>query len=312
MSGRQSASPWRREQRPRSVAKRHSLSVLGAERFFPRAALQLLQHRLGARHREFARLLDVERLDDSVFDQHRVALRADAHAFLDAVELEAHGTGKLAAAVAEHHDLALGPMLLAPGTHHEGVVDRHTRDRIDALGLERGNIADIARQVALRAGPGIGAGHREQHALFAAEQLVRGDFLDPLLRQIAQRHRRDLVTNLDCHRSLLSHFCPIRKTALPGICRSRSSAPTRVRSCQPCSEMRGRSDPSAISPAKSARSGPKRSSASEVKKWKPWIRAFWCSAKSRKLIAVGSPEELPKTTTMPRCSTRSMAAFSEA
>src|SRR5436853_3572896 len=113
------------------------------------AGLKLLEHRLGAGDRVFAGLLDMERLDDAVFDQHRVALRADPHAFLDAVELEAHGAGEVGVAVAEHHHLALGPMLLAPGTHHEGVVDRDTRDRIDTLGLERGNIADIARQVAL-------------------------------------------------------------------------------------------------------------------------------------------------------------------
>ena len=42
------------------------------------------------------------------------------------------------------------------------------------------------------------------------------------------------------------------------------------------------------------------------------MRAFWCSAKSRKVISVGSPEELPKATIVPRASTRSIAAFSEA
>src|SRR5437764_9445243 len=48
--------------------------------------LQLPEHRLGVGDREFARLFDVERLDDAVVDQHRIALRANPHAFLDAVE----------------------------------------------------------------------------------------------------------------------------------------------------------------------------------------------------------------------------------
>ena len=42
------------------------------------------------------------------------------------------------------------------------------------------------------------------------------------------------------------------------------------------------------------------------------MRAFGCSAKSRKLIAVGSPDELPKITIVPFASTRAIAAASEA
>src|SRR5690349_263697 len=68
-------------------------------------ASERLQHRLGAGDIELARLLDMQCLDDAVVDQHRVALGADPHPFLDAVELEPHRAGEVAAAVAEHHDL---------------------------------------------------------------------------------------------------------------------------------------------------------------------------------------------------------------
>src|ERR1700687_1507014 len=157
--------------------------------------LQLLQHRLGAGDRVFARLLDIERLHNAIFDQHGVALRADAHAFLDAIKLEADRLDEIGIAVAEHHDFAVALMLLAPSAHHKGVVDRDACDRIDALGLERGCVSDIARQMALRAGAGISAGHREQHDLLAAEQLVRRDLLRPFGGQMPQRHRGYLVAN---------------------------------------------------------------------------------------------------------------------
>ena len=42
------------------------------------------------------------------------------------------------------------------------------------------------------------------------------------------------------------------------------------------------------------------------------MRAFGCSAKSRKLIGVGSPDELPKTTIVPFASICAIAAASEA
>ena len=42
------------------------------------------------------------------------------------------------------------------------------------------------------------------------------------------------------------------------------------------------------------------------------MRAFGCSAKSRKLSGVGSPDELPKTTIVPFASTRAIAAASDA
>src|SRR5947208_2476203 len=65
---------------------------------------QLLQHRLGAGDRVFARLLDIQRGDDTVIDDHRIALRADPHPGADAVEVEAQRLGEIGAAVAQHHD----------------------------------------------------------------------------------------------------------------------------------------------------------------------------------------------------------------
>src|SRR5262249_10288273 len=107
---------------------------------------------------------------------------------------------KLAAAVAEHRHLAAGIVLLPPGPHDKGVVDRETGDLVDALFLERGSIPDIARQVARRAGPGIGAGDPEQRDLFALEIVVARDRLAPVRGQKAQCHARHLVADLDRHR----------------------------------------------------------------------------------------------------------------
>src|ERR1700758_920378 len=90
--------------------------------------------------------------------------------------------------------------------------------------------------------------------------------------------------------------CSTRNTALLAICRSRSRGPIFAISCQLLATSASFSEPSATSDASRARSGPNRSSASEVKYEKLWMRALGCSAKSRKLIEVGSPEEFPKIT----------------
>src|SRR3982750_693543 len=62
-----------------------------------RSALQLarlLDQRLGVAHLELARRLDVERLDNAVLDQHRVALRAHPHAARGQVERQAGRLGE--------------------------------------------------------------------------------------------------------------------------------------------------------------------------------------------------------------------------
>src|SRR6185437_5401726 len=67
---------------------------------------------------------------------HRIALRALAHAIAAAVHLEPDGAGEVAVAVGEHLHLAVGLLVLAPGVHHERVVDREAGDGVDAFLLE--------------------------------------------------------------------------------------------------------------------------------------------------------------------------------
>ena len=82
---------------------------------------EVAQHGFGVAHLEGAGLLDVQRRDDAVLDQHRIALRTQAEAALAEVELEADSAGEVGAAVGHHqHRIADAPFL-APGSHDEGV-----------------------------------------------------------------------------------------------------------------------------------------------------------------------------------------------
>src|SRR5271163_3531312 len=112
-------------------------------------ASKRLQHRLGAGDLELPWLLDVQRLDGAIVDQHRIALCANAHAFLDAVELEPDRPHKVAAAVAQHHDLAGRAAFLAPDIHDKLVVDRDASDGVDALGLDLLRMTNVAGQMPL-------------------------------------------------------------------------------------------------------------------------------------------------------------------
>src|SRR5271165_2460735 len=235
----------------------------GSEGAVLHCASERFQHRLGTGDVEYTRFFDVQRLDDAVIDQHRVALRAHPHAFLHTVELEPDGAGEFAAAVAQHHDVAVATVLLAPGAHDKGVVDRDAGDRVDPLGLDLGGLRDVARQMTLRARPRIGARDREQRDLFPGKEFVGADGFDAFRGQIAQRHRRDLVSYLDRH--WFSSVQSMRNTALPGICRSRSRGPIWAMSRQLASTSCGFNDPSATSETSNARSSAKRSSASDVK-----------------------------------------------
>jgi len=96
----------------------------------------MLQHVLGRRDLEGARLLDEQVLDDAVVDDHGIALAARAEAELRAVHGEAHRLGELAVAVAQHEHLVAGLLVLAPGTHHERVIDGNAGDGVDTLRLE--------------------------------------------------------------------------------------------------------------------------------------------------------------------------------
>src|SRR5690606_30896508 len=102
--------------RLRPSAKRlELLSLAGSGR------LELGHQVVGRRDLELARGLDVEPLHDAVVDDHRVALRALAHAEAGAVHLQADGAGEVTVAVGDHHDLVADALVVAPGLHHEGV-----------------------------------------------------------------------------------------------------------------------------------------------------------------------------------------------
>ena len=72
----------------------------------------------------------------AVLDDHGVALAAHAEAVLGQVHRQAHGVGELAVAVAQHHHLVARLLVLAPGAHHECVVDGNAGDGVDALRLD--------------------------------------------------------------------------------------------------------------------------------------------------------------------------------
>src|SRR6266516_880133 len=81
--------------------------------------LGLLQHRPGVAHLELAWAFDVQRLDHTVDDQHRVTVVAQAHAARRQVQRQPGGLGEIGAAVGHHADLARGVLIAAPGAHHE-------------------------------------------------------------------------------------------------------------------------------------------------------------------------------------------------
>src|SRR5262249_38720112 len=132
-----------------------------------RTRSDLLQHRIGVADLELAWPLDVDRLHDAVVDQHRIALRAHAHAAGAAVELEAERLGEGRAAVGHPAHLTLALLVLAPRAHHEGVVDGNAPDLVHALGPELVDVLRVARHVLGRAGGRERAGHAEDHDLLA-------------------------------------------------------------------------------------------------------------------------------------------------
>src|SRR5439155_20520834 len=136
------------------------------------ARSQLRQDRLRARHVEPRAGLDGEVLHASVLHDHRIALRAGAHAEAARVEPEADRLGELAVAVGEHAHLARRVVGLSPRAHDEGVVDREADDLVDALGPDRAGLLEEAGQVLQGTGGREGAGHRKQHHALALEHLA--------------------------------------------------------------------------------------------------------------------------------------------
>ena len=67
--------------------------------------------------------------------------------------------------------LPAGLLVAAPGAHHEGVVDRHAPDLVDAGGLQLVGLLDVARHVLGRAGRREGAGQAEDRDRLAGRRL---------------------------------------------------------------------------------------------------------------------------------------------
>src|SRR4029450_13821133 len=160
--------------------------------------LQLLQHVLGAGGPIFARRLDVQLLDDAVFDDHRITLAALAHAEFRRIHLQADRLGEQAVAVSDHRDV-LAALCLVPGAHDKGVVDARAGDLVDALALQLIGLLDEARQVLGGAGRRVGARHREQGYSLAGEIIAAGRRLRPFRRGDGQGNVGKAVANLNGH-----------------------------------------------------------------------------------------------------------------
>ena len=96
------------------------------------------------------------------------------------IQGQAQRPGVVAVAVGQHHDLVADATGLAPGLHHEHVVDRQAGDGVNALGAELVGQFHEPGQVARITGRREGAGHRKQHHLAAIEQLRGGEILQPV------------------------------------------------------------------------------------------------------------------------------------
>src|SRR3546814_12617726 len=86
-------------------------------------ALQLRQHRLGARDLEGAGLLDVEGFHHAVVHHHGEALRAGAEADAGGVEFQAERLGEGSVAVGQQLHLFADLLVHAPGITPEASVD---------------------------------------------------------------------------------------------------------------------------------------------------------------------------------------------
>mmetsp|Transcript_103204 Transcript_103204/g.220730 ORF Transcript_103204/g.220730 Transcript_103204/m.220730 type:complete len:216 (-) Transcript_103204:98-745(-) len=131
-----------------------------------RLSLQGLEHGGSERVVVHSQLLDLP-----ILYEHGVALGAHGAQFFRGVKLHVERLCELALRVRQHAHLALGLPLLAPSRHDEGVVHGDARDHLRTRRLECLGIIDEARQVLLGASRREGAGHREEDALLALEEL---------------------------------------------------------------------------------------------------------------------------------------------
>ena len=151
--------------------------------------------------------------DHAVLDDHRIALRARAHAEARAVQLQADRLGEVAVAVGQHQHVVADALVLAPGLHHEHVVDRDAGDGVDALGLQVGGVLLEAGQVLGRAGGGEGARHGEQGHGLALEQLVGGERPGPSGPKVVKVAAGTVSPTLIVMGSLLAGLAPRHRTA---------------------------------------------------------------------------------------------------
>src|SRR5258706_16253668 len=94
----------------------------------------------------------MERLHDSVFQQHGITLRADAEADRRAIHFQPNRLCEIAVAVRKKLDRLLSPARLRPCIHHENIVDRGASYCSDALRLELSGVLQKSRKVHPMAG----------------------------------------------------------------------------------------------------------------------------------------------------------------
>lgn len=136
---------------------------------------------------------DVQRLDDSILEHHRVALRAQsAQRWQIGTQLQL--LGENGGRIGEHANLTAGVVLLAPGRHHERVVHGNAHDFGHAGRLEIASFVHIARQMGFGAAGGESSGHGKQNYLLAGAQIRNVDLVGR--RILEQVDRWNFVTLL--------------------------------------------------------------------------------------------------------------------
>lgn len=136
---------------------------------------------------------DVQRLDDSILEHHRVALRAQP------TQRRQIGTqfqllGENGGRIGEHANLTAGVVLLAPGRHHERVVHGNAHDLGHAGRLEITGFVHITGQMGFGAAGGESSGHGKQNHLLAGAQIRNVDLVGR--RILEQVDRWNFVTLL--------------------------------------------------------------------------------------------------------------------
>ena len=164
------------------------------------SSLELTEHVLGGGYLELAGLLDVHALGDAVLDDDREALAAHAHAEFARVELESQRARIFAVAVGEHQHLVADARGLAPGVHHEHVVDRHAGDGVDSLGVDLIGELHESRQMLGIAGRREGAGTENSTTFLPRKSSSVFRSFGPS-GSCLERARRHAVAGLDRHGS---------------------------------------------------------------------------------------------------------------